>query len=278
MKNEFVGFTQGFHTESLSIIKDDVCYFYPKHIDTSLVSTDEIAFYEKPFLKRTRQFYAGQYRSAFKSLDLKLKPKYFFEHHMSHAANAFQTSTYDDAQIVVADSIGEWDTLSVWNAKYVDGKAQYEKMYCRKYPFSFGLFYSSIVQLVGMKPNKDENTFMYFSKEGNVIPKLLLELNDQLEYNNNHRGFKGHYEEYDSQDLATTCQVLLELKLEKVFSSLSNTNLCFSGGVAFNKFAVYKLKRLGYNIFVPKNPGDPGSAIGAAGLLYRKRIENIVEV
>ena len=277
MKNEFVGFTQGFHTESLAIIKDEECVFYPKHIDTSLVCTDEIAFYEKPLLKRTRQFYAGQYKTSFKNINLKLKPKYYFSHHLSHAANAFQTSNFDTANIIVADSIGEWDTLSVWNAKYENGNATYKKIYSKKYPFSFGLFYSSIVQLVGMKPNCDENKFMELSMMGRVIPDLLLDMNEQLEHRNNHKGCKGFYSNYSSEDLSATCQALLEYKLLQVFKNYQHKNICFSGGVAFNSLAVAKLVDIGYNIFVPKNPGDPGSAIGAAALIYKKRIAGVVE-
>ena len=49
-------------------------------------------------------------------------------------------------------------------------------------------------------------------------------------------------------------------------------NHCFSGGVAFNSLIVEIAKKKSYNIFVPDNPGDPGSAIGAAALLYGKKI------
>lgn len=273
MKNSYVGFTQGFHTESLAIIDEDGLFdFYPKGFDPSIVSTDNIAFYERPFIKRTRQFYAGQYKTAFKPLKLKLKPKYFFEHHLSHAANAFQQSPYDYANIVVADSIGEWSTLTTWKAYYDEyGEAKYKKLTNRSYPFSVGLFYSSITQLLGLKPNSEENKLIELSQNGSFNLYLQEMLRNQLLFRNNHRGCLGMYPFYSKEDIAYNTQDILESYLEPFFKKHYN---CFSGGVAFNKTFVDKMREKGYSIYVPDNPGDAGSAIGAAALLYKKRIKS----
>jgi carbamoyltransferase len=273
MKNSYVGFTQGFHTESLAIIDESGLYdFYPKGFDPSIVTTDNIAFFEKPFLKRTRQFYAGQYKTAFKPLKLKLKPKYYFSHHLCHAANAFQQSPYDSANIVVADSIGEWDTLTTWKASYdAYGSAMYEKTNNRSYPFSIGLFYSSITQLIGLKPNSEENKLIEFAEKGSfnvILQQLLL---DQLLYRNNHRGCLGIYPYYSKEDIAYNTQFVLNTYLELFFKIGDN---CFSGGVAFNKPFIDNMRKKGYTIYVPENPGDAGSAIGAAALLYGKKIKS----
>lgn len=273
MKNSFVGFTQGFHTESLAIIDENGLYdFYPKGFDPSIVETDNIAFYEKPFLKKTRQFYAGQYKTAFKPLKLKLKPKYYFYHHLCHAANAFQQSGYDTANIVVADSIGEWDTLTTWKASYdAYGFVKYEKITNRSYPFSIGLFYSAITQLIGLKPNSEEYKLIDFAKKGSFNLTLQELLFDQLIYRNNHRGCLGMYPYYSKEDIAYNAQDVLETYLERFFKHHNN---CFSGGVAFNKPFIDKMKEKGYSIYTPENPGDAGSAIGAAALLYRKKIKS----
>ena len=274
MKNSCVGFTQGFHTESLAIIGDGGYFdFYPKGFDPSIVHTDNIAFYERPFLKRTRQFYAGQYKTAFKPLKLKLKPKYFFPHHLCHAANAFQQSPYYSANIVVADSIGEWDTVTTWKASYdAYGFAKYKKITNRSYPFSIGLFYSSITQLIGLKPNAEENILVEIASKGVYNPILDSMLFDQLLYRNNHRGCLGMYPYYSKEDIAYNAQRVLENYLESYFKfSIPN---CFSGGVAFNKTFVDKMRKKGYIIYVPDSPGDAGSAIGAAALLYKKKIKS----
>jgi carbamoyltransferase len=273
MKNSYVGFTQGFHTESLAIIDENGLFdFYPKGFDPFIVTTDNIAFFEKPFLKRTRQFYAGQYKTAFKPLKLKLKPKYYFYHHLCHAANAFQQSPYDSANIVVADSIGEWDTLTTWKASYdAYGSAMYEKTNNRSYPFSIGLFYSSITQLIGLKPNSEENKLIEFAEKGIFNADLQKMLLNQLVYRNNHRGCLGMYPYYSKKDIAYNAQFTLETYLELFFKKGNN---CFSGGVAFNKTFVDKMIKKTYIIYVPENPGDAGSAIGAAALLYGKKIKS----
>jgi carbamoyltransferase len=271
MKNEYVGFTQGYHTESLAIIdKDGNCEFYPRGFDPSIVDTDNIAFFERPLLKKSRQLFAGQYKSAFKPLNLKLKPKRYFPHHLSHAASAFQQSDYKMARVVVADSIGEWDTISVWSAYYNHyGYAEYEKLLSYKYPMSLGLFYSSITQLCGFKPNAEEGKLMELSKKG-IVNDILVDLMTKQLYMNNHRGCFGMYPHYSKYDIAANAQQVLETFLVPLFRV--NENNCFAGGVAFNKLVIDNLRNLHYNIFVPENPGDPGSAIGAAALLYGRKI------
>ena len=37
-----------------------------------------------------------------------------FSHHKSHAAAGFYTSPFHNANILVVDAIGEWDTTSIW--------------------------------------------------------------------------------------------------------------------------------------------------------------------
>lgn len=278
MKNNLVGFTEGFHTESLAIINDDVCYFYPKGFDPNIVESKEIAFYEKPFLKRTRQLYAGQHKTALGRRKLKLKPKYYFSHHLSHAATAFQTSPFTQSAIVIADSIGEWDTTSIWDACYDrEGNASYRKVCSQHYPYSLGLFYSSITQLAGFKPNSEENKLMELSKKGSFNQKIFYDMIEQLSYRNNHRGCLDMYPEVSPDILAFNAQKCLTHALTDLFRKANtiSRNICFGGGVAFNKLAIDNLKQTGYNVYVPGNPGDAGSAIGAAALLYKKHLDKV---
>lgn len=272
MKNKYVGFTQGFHTESLAIIDEDGnCEFYPRGFDPSIIDTDNIAFFERPYLKKTRQLFAGQYKTAFSPLNLKLKPKKYFSHHLCHAANAFQQSEYMKARVIVADSIGEWDTVSVWDAYYDHyGYARYKKLESYQYPFSVGLFYSSITQLCGFKPNAEEGKLMELSTQGKINDVLVGLMMKQLHDMNNHRGCFGMYPYYNKEDIAASAQHTIEKFLR--YSFKDDQNNCFAGGVAFNKLMVDKLRAGEYNIFVPQNPGDPGSAIGAAALLYGRKI------
>jgi carbamoyltransferase len=281
MKNEYVGFTQGFHTESLAILDDNGSgVFYPRGFDPSVVKTDNIAFFERPYLKKTRQFAAGQYKTAFSKLNLKLKPKKYFPHHLCHAANAFQQSSYEHATVIVADSIGEWETLSVWFACYDEyGYSHYKKLHSEAYPMSLGLFYSAITQRLGLKPNAQEKNIMFLSVCGTPQTELVRMMIDNIHNKNFHRGCGDMYPNYKNEDIAASAQRALEAVMSTYLCYASfpipimnKMPICMSGGVAFNSFMIDNFRKRGYNIFVPENPGDPGSAIGAAALLYRKRI------
>ncbi|MBU3663241.1 MAG: hypothetical protein FGM41_08605, partial [Bacteroidetes bacterium] len=143
------------HTKHLniSIVKDAIQYIDDRQ-------DVEIHYYERPMMKYLRQLRAGE-KPAIANLSVKniigegllyqlcdgLKPKiYTHNHHLSHAAAGFQTSPFDDATIVVIDAIGELDTISIWDAKYVNGKAVYKKLWGKKYPDSIGLFYSAMTK------------------------------------------------------------------------------------------------------------------------------------
>jgi carbamoyltransferase len=90
---------------------------------------ETVAYYERPWAKQTRQWYAGQgidwdklttKQILRKQLGGQIEPDRVlsFNHHLSHAAAGFQTSPYEHATVVVIDAIGEWDTISIWAAEY----------------------------------------------------------------------------------------------------------------------------------------------------------------
>ena len=284
-----VGFSEGFHDASLAIIENDQIVFasqaerysrvkndkwlHKNLID--MVDTDQIAFYEKPWLKRTRQIYAGQ-PSGWKPRNLSLRPKYKFGHHLSHAATAFQTSPFEQATVIVVDAIGEWDTISVWLAHYLGDKAQYRKIWSKKYPQSLGLFYSAITQHVGLKPNEDEYILMGMASYGKHDSILYERLKEQLSMNN-HRGCRGKFSRIEEFDLAYNAQKVLEEELKKIFSfaiALTGcSDVCYGGGVALNCKANTLLRKQCDHLWIPPHPADGGSAIGSALLVNRRRID-----
>jgi len=158
-------------------------------LEEAVASTSEpitaIGWYEKPWLKHTRQVYSGE--KKFYDTPQSLR-KYIrgvsgdmfdnakihtFHHHQSHAAAGFQTSGYDDAIIVVVDAIGEWDCFSFWYAYYERGSlgrriVKYQKLRSIRYPHSLGLFYSAITQAVGLKPNEEEYITMGMAAYGDI--------------------------------------------------------------------------------------------------------------
>lgn len=288
MRTRVVGFSEGYHDSSLAIIEDDKIIFasqserYSKIKNDrrlhqqliNMVDTDQIAFYEKPFLKMTRQLFAGQ---GWKPRSLSLKPKYYFGHHLTHASTAFQTSPFEHATVIVVDSIGEWDTVSIWDADYHKGKARYKKIYSEKYPYSLGLFYSSATKRVGLKPNEEEYILMGMASYGKYDQKVWTELDKRIHVNN-HRGFGSDFlVNSTDEDIAYNAQSILEESLNHVFHRANqlgkSKNICYGGGVALNCVANAKLRHWADQMWIPPHPGDGGSAIGAALLINGHHVE-----
>jgi carbamoyltransferase len=284
------------HAERYSKIKNDAnlhpAMFWElshgRHID-------HIAYYETPWKKQLRQLYSGQgiewnKLTTRQVLDQQLRgyfkniPVSTHSHHMSHAAAGFQTSKFDKATVVVIDAIGEWDTISIWGAEYVDGQAQYRRLWRQQYPHSIGLFYSAMTKRAGLKPNEDEYILMGMSAYGE--PKAAAQIKSALMVNewniefaqNLHLGvdeeFLAKHLEYD---IASSSQALCENLIYNVMRRAKDfgwsTNLVYQGGVALNCLANRNLGEYFEKIWIMPNPGDAGSSLGAAALAYGGPIE-----
>ena len=191
------------HAERFSRKKNDR-WLHPKQ----KIEADIVAFYEKPWLKRTRQLYAGQ---GWKSNRSQYDVSYY--HHQTHAAAGFYTSKFDSCNILVVDAIGEWDTVSIWQA-WMDGdKPHMKKIFSEKYPFSIGLFYSAVTQKIGLKPNEDEFITMGMAAYGE--PLYSNKLKDILEYDNCHKGLpNAHWASIaKNEDIAASAQKVIEDKI-----------------------------------------------------------------
>jgi carbamoyltransferase len=246
----------------------------------------EIVFYEKPILKSLRQLWAGQgfkfgennIKNYLKKYGLNVPIKYI-KHHESHAAYGYYTSGLKNAVIIVLDSIGEFETISIWSG--IGDKIQ--KRYSQSYPHSVGLFYSAMTQRCGFQANAEENKLEQLAKQGDW--KVLYNLfNEELIKNrmpfethiNLHRGCRWWRPELNSENdianiAATTQKIFEEVILEhcswaRMF--VKSRNLILVGGCALNRTATDKIKNLWNSFWVPKNPGDPGSCVGAV------RVEN----
>ena len=251
----------------------------------------EIVFYEKPILKSLRQLWAGQgfkfgennIKNYLKKYGLNVPIKYI-KHHESHAAYGYYTSGLKNAVIIVLDSIGEFETISIWSG--IGNKIQ--KRYSQSYPHSVGLFYSAMTQRCGFQANAEENKLEQLAKQGDW--KVLYNLfNEELIKNripfethiNLHRGCRWWRPELNSENdianiAATTQKIFEEVILEhcswaRMF--VKSRNLILVGGCALNRTATDKIKNLWNSFWVPKNPGDPGSCVGAVLARYEKHID-----
>jgi carbamoyltransferase len=254
-----------------SLIKDALEYGYP----------DQIAYYENRWLKKARIATHGGFggdKPYFLQTPLKKIPRASFGHHKSHAAAGYYTSNYTDAVIVVLDAIGEFNTSTIW----VGEGSNIKQIYKQNYPVSFGLFYSAFTQLIGLMPNQEEYIMMgmagygdwtkYYKKVDNYFPTY-----NKQKYNF-HKGITdwGWVSEEDKFDIAAAVQVVYEQRLIEFMnmakSMTGKTNLVFMGGCALNCSANTFLWKIFDSVWIMPNPGDAGSSLGAAALLYGKHL------
>lgn len=259
---------------------------------------DEIIWYETPWLKTLRQWWARQgwlgkennIEKYLKQWDLKCPIKYAIHHH-SHAAYGWYTSGFNDATILVLDSIGEFETLTIWR-----GTDHLKKIYSQKYPHSVGLFYSAMTQRLGFKANRDEYKVAPLGAPIKTEENLHL-INDLAETFiepcldgttpgvifkvNMHKGCDWYKPELksdmDMARLANATQFVFQLMMKAnskwCLKNLPSRNLIITGGCALNKQAVDLIRKDWDNVWIPPNPGDPGSCIGAVLSRTKKHID-----
>jgi carbamoyltransferase len=278
------------HTERFSGLKND------PHLNRNIIDyakqwgePDEVIWYEKPFKKTVRQLVAGQgwnynennIKTYLQQYNINA-PIGYSNHHESHAAGGYYTSGFSDATIVVIDSIGEFETFTIWEGK----GDKLKKVYSQGYPNSIGLFYSAMTQRIGLKPNEDEYILMGMAAYGNhkkyyyEIKELFFKLGahdrwttPSVKFNENlHRGcmwWKGGKKLTWQQkaDIAAATQELYEEILMNTLAycseKYSSKNLVLSGGCALNCKANHLAFRTYDNVWIMPNPGDAGSSVGA---------------
>jgi carbamoyltransferase len=295
-------------------------------IDTSGV--DFVAFYDKPLLKfdRLLETYLGFAPAGFRSfrlaMPLWLKDKIhlrrllqrqlkgasrarfvFTEHHESHAASAFFPSPFEEAAILTADGVGEWDTATI-------GKGEGNRLWLLrelKFPHSLGLLYSAFTYYCGFKVNSGEYKLMGLAPYGrpqfaDAIRRHLVHLKSDgsfwmnMDYFNYCQGltmtndrfhelFGGPPRRPESQleqrhmDLAASIQVVTEeimlAMVQEAHRLTQKENLVLAGGVALNCVANGRLLREGpfANLWIQPAAGDAGGALGAALFVWHQLLE-----
>jgi carbamoyltransferase len=270
------------HSERFSGVKNDA------HLNTALIDyakqwgePDEVVWYERPFRKTLRQLRAGQgwnYRennikSYLNGYGINSPIKYV-DHHLSHAASGYYTSKFADATIICIDSIGEFETLTVWHGE----GSNLEKKYAQRYPHSVGLWYSAMTQRIGLKPQEDEYILMGMAAYGDPDRLYQRIYNDFIDVtgrpvtfkDNLHRGCMDWMPELQSEqdyfDIAAATQKVYVELLNQILSWAASqgwsSNLVLMGGCALNCSANHLAYKYFTDVWIMPNPGDAGSAIG----------------
>ena len=308
-----LGISAGFHDAAATVIRNDGEIVFAGHseryskqkndadIHIDLIgelgqyNIDHVAYYERPWVKQLRNLRTGQgieWNQAITKNILKKQLHGFFNnvpvsthnHHLSHAAAGFQTSSYNRATVVVIDAIGEFDTVSIWGAEYDrEGRAVYKKLWGQQYPHSIGLFYSAVTKRIGLHPLDEEYITMGMAGWGQPrwyqrMYNDLIANESTVEFQENlHVGLSDTYLEMaTNEDLAASAQMLAEELIYSVMRRAQefnwSSNLVYMGGVALNCLANRKLGEYFENIWIMPCPGDAGSSLGAAALAHKRRI------
>lgn len=255
-----------------------------------------IVWYERPLLKTLRQWKAGQgwllgennIKKYLARWDIN-HPIEYTQHHHSHAAYAYYTQGSNDCAVICLDSIGEFETLTIWHGK----NNKLKKIHSQGYPHSLGLFYSAMTQRIGLVPQRDEYLVAQYAEKGDPHRFFLLMLDELVQTEgmgsnplirmreNLHRGCNWWHPELtteqDMYDIAAATQKVFEYCLN-ILSAWAKREtgskfLALAGGGALNKQAVDNIRRDWIDVWVPPNPGDPGSCIGAVLAKTKQKIK-----
>ena len=311
----YIGLSNGFHDAGVSVVSNtgeilfashseryskhkhdrNLCHSIVNDALKHIIGDYELHYYERPLLKVLRQIRSGE-KPKFRNLFdgyllehdihgmLRKKKVHKHSHHLSHAAASFQTSPFRQATVVIIDAIGEFDTVTIWNAGYDhQGIAQHKKIYSKQYPNSLGLFYSAMTHKVGLHPMDEEYILMGMAAYGkpshaNRLASHCLENIEEVEFKQNlHIGLEDNFlNKADEMDIAASAQIVCETLIDKVMMRAKrigrSKNLVYGGGVALNCLANRLLGKYWHDIWIMPNPGDAGNSLGAAALGYGKKI------
>lgn len=286
------------HGSSLAVFKDSALYSLATckddTLDTSIITEalhqgapDRIFWYERPWVKKARQLYAGQYQTA---LDMSVLPKRYLNkirvhyapvtytpHHASHAAAGYYTSPFNHCAVVVLDAIGEFECATIWEGKH----GELKKVWSRSYPHSLGLFYSAFTKLIGLEPIKQEYLLQQLSEQGDPN-RYYTEVKSYIDYTvkltcNLHRGVLNWPHPIinlqDQCDIAAAVQRVFEDQVSAVMLKarqlVDTDSLVYMGGCAMNSKANAYIVKGWNHVWSLPNPGDPSSSIGS--VLYHTK-------
>jgi carbamoyltransferase len=253
----------------------------------------KIYWYERPWLKKIRQAYAGQWHRVFdqsaipknyvKKINVGYADIIYTPHHASHAAAGYYTSPFDRCAVVVLDAIGEFESATIWMAN----QGELKKMWSRIYPNSLGLFYSAFTHYLGMQPIVDEGKLQEMAKKGDP-DRYYQHIKDYFEgivslKCNLHRGVVDKWllinSDNDKHDIAAAVQRVFEEQISLVMtvakSLTGSDSLVYMGGCAMNSAANRQVvePKFKYLWSLPQ-PGDASSSVGAVLYHTKQKITN----
>ncbi|TWR31535.1 carbamoyltransferase [Mucilaginibacter pallidiroseus] len=204
---------------------------------------------------------------------------HFVEHHIAHAASAFNCSPFKTAAVMTVDGRGEQATTT-YN---VGTGQQLNRIGQVNLPHSLGLLYEDVTTHLGFLHSSDEYKVMALASYGK--PEFvkdfreIVQIGSNGQYTINNQNLTGRFgpkrlrhEEFTAFhfNIAHSMQLVLEEAMLELTGWLQQQtgeeNLCLAGGVALNCVANARIRDRGLfkNIWVQPASGDDGTALGAA--------------
>jgi carbamoyltransferase len=225
-------------------------------------------------------------------------------HHRAHQMYAFAASGFEEAAVLVVDSLGETQTTTIAHGRQPSpGRPVVRSLHAIDDPASLGYVYGAVTMHLGWRRGDEEGTVMALAALGD--PARFRPLFTHA-VRTTHDGFHVAPEIFPPRTLrrgaarvtprfvAATCPprrpdepveqvhrdlaAALQERTEAVLLHLAgmarrrtgSPRLCVGGGVAANCVGVGRIVEEGIfdEVFVPPAPGDSGTAIGAAAAVH----------
>ncbi|MCX7429011.1 MAG: hypothetical protein NTW96_25715 [Planctomycetia bacterium] len=217
----------------------------------------------------------------------------FVQHHLAHAASSFLTSPYDEADIIVADGVGERATISL----FVGRGSEIDLIQQLNLPHSLGHLYAAVTGFLGFKMTCDEGKTMALAAFGQDsyrdLFSRLVRIDEHrgrifvdpsvLDYHAARNGvfsrrwlkLTGLAPRRKDEPLAARHQDLscsLQKRVEEVvlwllrahFGERPKRPLCAAGGLFLNSVMNGEIvRRYNPQLFVHPAAGDSGVSVGA---------------
>ena len=196
------------------------------------------------------------------------------EHHLSHAANAYYASGFEQALCITLDGYGSGLAGSVSEAR----NGSINRLHGVSYPNYLGTFYEHVTSSLGFRPSRHEGKIVGLASYGDpeILSEILLSRIDQASgdfkiYQANNIYFSRYLaSNFPKIDVAAAYQKVLEVvAVNFVKHWIEKTGLdtvVLSGGVTANVKLNQRIFEIeGVNrIFIYPNMGDGGCGTGAA--------------
>ncbi len=206
-----------------------------------------------------------------------------YEHHISHAANAYYCSGFDRALILSLDGYGS----GLAGAVSIGEGGKFERLQSLRFPHSLGTFYEQVTSCLGYRADRHAGKIVGLAAYGdpNRLTPLLLdrfhqqdgdyEINESFNY-----FFSRHLSaNFSKIDVAAAYQNVLELVARELVRYWIEQTGCdkvvLSGGVTANvkmNQRIYEVEGV-EKLFVYPNMGDGGCGTGVA--LHAARNDNV---